>query len=474
MKILISSVGGLGVGVFVEWLSVAAILEGLYPNTLSQPGVGQRAGRTVSYLEISEGPNELFSPFPEKGSVDLIISQEFLELLRLLKDGYGGKNTKILGTTYRYYTTREKLSLTPDPYTYQNMRAFIEDNSAEHIIVDVYESKVTDFGNAYLLGVLLASGYLTQIKKESYEEAIKKVGVAPERNLRDFSLGFELASEISSKTGQLSSPRSPKPTDTDLDFIKGQELRESVENLGSVYGNNLHTILVEALKQLVDYQDAKYAKLYMRRLLDLYEFASEKAGVQLTADFMQEFSKVLAVRMMYEDIIRVAQKKTSIERFKRIRRLFRIGDKDVFWITDFFKPELDELYGILPNSLGKFFDRVLSKYRFSLRASLNTNHVFGFLMLKFMSKLRFLRRYSYRYSKENLLIGEYIEHVKRSLGSSPDSAALAARGGAIVRGYGSIRRDMIDKWKEFSDLREAKGMEVFLNKFFSEKRFAAL
>jgi hypothetical protein len=60
------------------------------------------------------------------------------------------------------------------------------------------------------------------------------------------------------------------------------------------------------------------------------------------------------------------------------RRLFRIQDEDVFWITDFFKPELDELYGILPSPLGRLFDSLLSKYGFSFQASLNTNHVFCF------------------------------------------------------------------------------------------------
>jgi len=71
-----------------------------------------------------------------------------------------------------------------------------------------------------------------------------------------------------------------------------------------------------------------------------------------------------------------------------------------------------------------------------LGASLNTNHVFGFLVLRFISELRFLRRHSYRYRKENLLIEEYIKQEKRGLGSSLDFAVLAKRGGGIGGGSG--------------------------------------
>ncbi|HWP90739.1 MAG TPA: DUF6537 domain-containing protein [Thermodesulfobacteriota bacterium] len=465
MKILITSVGGLGVGVFVEWLAAAAISEGLQPHVLSLPGVSQRAGRTLSYMEIVPNNDFLFSPFPEKGKLDLIISQEFMELLRILKEGYGGKNCNILGTTFRYYTTYEKLSLKKDIYTYENFRGLIEENSRDHIVVDIHRMGLSDFSNAHLVGGLCASGYLPGIKRESYEKAIKTVGIDPERNLRDFTAGYELF----------------KKTKGDLleegfkvngfYSLPDGYIKDSIEKLRSVYGNGIKDVVVEAVRQIIEYQDKDYAELYMSRLNDLHRYALEMFGKNdKCGELMKEFARVLAVRMMYEDVIRIAEKKISKGRFERIKKLYTIQDGEVFWVKDFFRPEADELYGVLPKPLGRLLDRMLSKYKISWKTELYTNHLSGFLLLKAMSKLRFMRRSSFRYSKENSLVEKYVEHVKRSLTHGLDSAMLAAKGGAIVRGYGGVRREMIKKWDEFSNLTNPRFMASFLDNFFSERR----
>lgn len=466
MKILIPSVGGLGVGVFVEWLSAAAIFQGLQPNVLNLPGVSQRAGRTLSYLEIGNGTMP-FSPFPERGRIDLIISQEFLELIRILKEGYGGKNCRVLGTTYRYYTTYEKLSLKRDVYTYDNLRNVIEDNSEDHIVVDIYKMGIPDFTNAHLLGLLCASGYLPVIRRESYEKAIGTVGIDPERNLRDFASGYELLEKVKERSGSINQ------TTTRVNrFLPDGYIRESIEKLGSIYGKDVRDVLAEAVRQIIGYQDIGYAELFVCRVDELHAYIlKSNVGTKLTSEVIKEFAKTLAVRMMYEDVIRVAEKKVSKERFERIKRLYKIRDTDVFWIKDFFRPELDELYGILPYSLGKSLDRILSKHKISWKTEISTNHISGFLLLKGMSKLRFLRRHSFRYKRENALIEKYIEHVKRCLTHGLESAYLAAKGGAIVRGYGDVRKETIRKWEEFSTLTNPRLMSSFFDHFFSEKRF---
>jgi len=466
MKILITSVGGLGVGVFVEWLAAAAISEGLQPHVLSLPGVSQRAGRTLSYMEIVPNNDFLFSPFPEKGKLDLIISQEFMELLRILKEGYGGKNCNILGTTFRYYTTYEKLSLKKDIYTYENLRGLIEENSRDHTVVDIHKMGISDFSNAHLVGVLCASGYLPGIRRESYERAIKTVGIDPERNLRDFTVGYQLLKKI--KGDMLEEGFK----ENGFYSLPNGYIKDSIERLQSVYGNGLKNVVIEAVRQLIEYQDKNYAELYMSRLNDLYRYAIKTFGENdKYGELIKEFARVLAVRMMYEDVIRVAQKKISKGRFERIKKLYRIEDGDVFWVKDFFRPEADELYGILPKPLGRLLDRILLNYKISWKTELSTNHLSGFLLLKAMSKLRFMRRSSLRYWKENSLVEKYIDHVKRCLGYGLDSAMLAAKGGVIVRGYGDVRKEMIKKWDEFSNLTNPRIMLSFLDEFFSERRF---
>jgi len=466
MKILIPSVGGMGVGVLVEWLSVAAILEGLKPSVLNLPGVSQRTGRTLSYIEIRENDdNKPFSPFPEKGGLDIIISQDFLELIRILKEGYGGRGCNIIGTTYRYYTTHEKLSLKRDFYTYEYFKGVIVENSKEHIVVDIHKMGIQDFRNAHLLGILCYSGYLPSIRRESYERAIRHVGIDVEGNLRDFGVGYELLNGDRGITDG-------KMIESELDSLAEGFIKESIKRLESVYGNRLKEILIEAVRQLTGYQDTKYSEFYIRRVLDLNLYIRETVGeTNEYNELMEEFAKVLVVRMMYEDVIRVAERKVSEERFKRIERLYRINKNEVFWVKDFFRPDLDELYGILPYSIGKMIDRILSRHKFSWKTTINTTHIFGFLMLKSMSKIRFLRKWSFRYRKENNLIENYIDHVKQCLKQGLDSAILAAKGGTIVRGYGEIRREMINAWREFSNLTNPLTMSTYIDNFFSEKRF---
>src|SRR2546425_12726360 len=54
--------------------------------------------------------------------------------------------------------------------------------------------------------------------------------------------------------------------------------------------------------------------------------------------------------MTYEDAIRVAQLKTRPSRFERIRRE-KGAQRGEIVVTDFLKPDLDEIYGILPDRL---------------------------------------------------------------------------------------------------------------------------
>ncbi|MBI1892537.1 MAG: hypothetical protein HYS14_00255 [Candidatus Rokubacteria bacterium] len=59
--------------------------------------------------------------------------------------------------------------------------------------------------------------------------------------------------------------------------------------------------------------------------------------------------------MSYEDAVRVTELKTRPERFARIRTEMRMTDGQVLRVTDFLKPDIDEIYGVLPHALvGRF------------------------------------------------------------------------------------------------------------------------
>jgi indolepyruvate ferredoxin oxidoreductase beta subunit len=85
--------GGEGGGVLADWLVDLAEQNGYYAQTTSVPGVAQRTGATVYYLEMfpeaatpaGRMPVMALSPIP--GDVDVVIASELMEAGRALQRG---------------------------------------------------------------------------------------------------------------------------------------------------------------------------------------------------------------------------------------------------------------------------------------------------------------------------------------------------------------------------------------------------
>ncbi|MBI2058552.1 MAG: hypothetical protein HYT87_02155 [Nitrospirae bacterium] len=465
LGIYVPSIGGLGSGVLLEWLSMAALGEGLFPNVMALPGLSQRAGRTLSYMEISDRPDARFNPFPEKGRVHLIVAHEFLELLRALEEGYGGPETYLLSSNFRYYTTFEKLSLESDAYTLERFEGFIQENSHGALLLDAYAGALGGrLTNAHLLGALAAAGYLP-LSRSSCEEAIRRVGVEVDRNLRDFHVGGGMipsGSDVRRATGAPNRTSLPEPPDA--------RWTAAMAEVESLAGAGVRPILLEAARQLAEYQSLNYVRLYLGRVREVLGEAREK-GSPMAEEVATEFCRVLATRMCYEDVIRVAELKTDRRRLDRIEEYFGLPDGSVYDIKDFFKPEIDEFYGLLPRWLGGWVHRMIGHKGWSIQTGLHTSRLLGFMLLKAMTWLKPLRPYSFRFEMETGLTDDFIRHVKRCTAISPEAARLAIDGGGMVRGYGHVRKEMVARWKEFAALTDAAQMRSYWEWFVSGRRF---
>ena len=74
-------------------------------------------------------------------------------------------------------------------------------------------------------------------------------------------------------------------------------------------------VIIEGARRLVAYQDIAYAQLYLDRLAPIRN-ADQRA--QAGGRLLRETARHLAVRMSYEDVIRVAQAKIDPARMRRI------------------------------------------------------------------------------------------------------------------------------------------------------------
>jgi indolepyruvate ferredoxin oxidoreductase beta subunit len=190
------------------------------------------------------------------------------------------------------------------------------------------------------------------------------------------------------------------------------------------------------LPRLVDYQDARYADRYLALLQPFLAGDAEVAA---------HVARYLALWMTYEDAIRVADLKTRATRFARIQGEARTPGA-VVEVTDYLKPDLDEIYGILPNVLvapfARWAERRWPHGRPTLAQHVRTTTILGYLRIWLLARLRRLRPVSYRAHHEFAGITRWLEAVRRCAGWNTALAREVAHAGQLVKGYGDVRRRM--------------------------------
>lgn len=469
IKILIPAVGGQGGGVLTEWLFQAFLLEGFEAQGISLPGLSQRGGSTVYYIEaikLNGRKNIIFSQHPVPGDVDVIVAQEFLELGRILEQGYGSGKTTVISSTHRIYSTIEKLPVGRGIYSDMNLHSIAEEFSSEFIGVNALElAKEHDMDdravNAILLGILCGAG-CTPLGENSFKKAIEKTGIAVEANMKAFQLGLDYEQDNNPEKVTSGDHGYIDPALLDKHLISEKEkdqLEELAKGAGERIPVHLHVYMNEALTRLTDYQGIWYAEKFLNELRRIIELDRHYQGndFRLTETCL----KNLALLMSYEDGIRVAELKIRDSRFQNIKKEMSIKDDQIFHVIDYLKPDSEEIYGLLPNIivapvLGLFntgiMKKILGRNRpFTFAQTPVTSSLSGFFMMWMLTKLKPLRPYSYRYKNEHSVIGKYMRSVEYYGLKDYELGLVVAEAGNIVKGYGRVRRRTVDTFHRFID-----------------------
>ena len=454
-SVILAAVGGQGGGVLTEWIVTAAQLAGHQAQSISMPGMSQRGGATSLYLEIAVRDDATdtqpinFSQYPFPGGVDVVVSQEYLELGRVLQAGYTSERSTVVGSSHRLFAVTEKLPLwggrTESEALTDLGRAF----SGTFVVFDALDL-ARQHGmdevavNAILLGALAASAALP-IAAELYERAIRETGVAVEPNLAAYRMGYEFVADgghlATREKKELSSLDLTKTNAAKLPSSERTKYEELVAHVVKEYPAELHDVLVEALFQLTDYQDHHYAERLLSYLDDVRELEPSGATT-LSINFVKHVTPL----MSYEDVIRVAAFKTDPTRFQKIRKDFNVNKGDVYVVHDFFDPDLEELYGVLPNAIVSRFAKAqehqegATESQTTLPFKANVHSVVGAFPMWFLKRLRPWRTRSFRFAHEQKFIDEYRGWVKEFAAVDYGLACLVARTGQMVKGYGRVRR----------------------------------
>jgi len=186
------------------------------------------------------------------------------------------------------------------------------------------------------------------------------------------------------------------------------------------------------IDRLIDYQSPSYAQLYVDRLCRFIG----KPGVDAT--LLGEIARLMAVRMSYEDPIRIAQLKLTEQESSGDRRKFRI----------------DELIGCLPAVVAEPVLDVLDWLNWA-RAPVSVKYSnanrWGIRRLRIEAGLKRWRRFSIRYRKERVWVERWLHMIDRSLGKQPQAAPAIIQTASMIEGYGDVYRQGMADWNAIID-----------------------
>ena len=440
VTLLIAALGGEGGHVLTNWIIGAASSLGFPAQSTSIPGVAQRTGATIYYVEILPVPSSslggkrpILALTPGLGEVDVLLASELAETARAVSSGFVTQDrTKVIASASRAYLMPEKTAMGDGRLSGEKLLQVVERHALASLILDMEElaKSAGSMVNAVMLGALAGSGVLP-IPAENFAAAIRAEGKAAESNLRGFEAG--LADAHAGTPASLHAPEK-----------RWRETRPSLAQLESRAGflpEAARQLAVEGVRRLADYQDLSYAKLYLDRL-EPVEAADERAG--MGGKLAASVARHLAVRMSFEDVIRVAQVKIDPARISRIRQELGAKPGDKLAIFEFFKPGIDELCSILPPLLARPILYLAEKRGWFGRAAwgmeIQTTSVTGYLRLKALASLRPWRRWSHRFRAEQREIASWLSLVAEAAELAPALALEVAACANLIKGYGDTHK----------------------------------
>jgi indolepyruvate ferredoxin oxidoreductase beta subunit len=193
------AMGGEGGGVLADWCIDMAEHSNYWAQTTSVPGVAQRTGATVYYLEFfsNDGSNKepILSTMPTPGEVDIVIASELMEAGRAVFRGFvTPETTTFIASTNRVYSMTEKTAMGDGRVSSEELLSACEAAAKKFISGDF--SDVADKSgtviSAALFGALAGSGALP-FTKEQFTSAVERSGVGVKNSLIAFEKSFEIA-----------------------------------------------------------------------------------------------------------------------------------------------------------------------------------------------------------------------------------------------------------------------------------------
>jgi indolepyruvate ferredoxin oxidoreductase beta subunit len=439
IKIAILAMGGEGGGVLADWIVDLGEANGYIAQTTSVPGVAQRTGATIYYVEMypraqaqADRGTPVLALMPMPGDVDVVLASELMEAGRAVQRGLVTPDrTTLIASTHRVYSIAEKTALGDGRADSGNLLAHAEAAARRFVRFDMAQAaeEAGSVISAVLFGALAGTGVLP-FSRAQFEATIERGGVGVKASLKAFAAAYERANRADE--AQVDSPAAaaaavPAPRHPDVAAL--------LERIRAEFPEPARPLLVEGVRRLIDYQDPAYAALYLDRLAAVRTLPAEGEP-----QLLLETARHLALWMSYEDTIRVADLKTRASRFDRVRAEVRVQQDQLLAINEFMHPRLQEICETLPAPVGRWLAgsgwprRLVERFTRAGRV-VTTSSLRGFLVLYALAGMKRWRRSTLRYEAENGRIEDWLARIAAAAAINPQLATEIARCQRLVKGY---------------------------------------
>ncbi|KAB2788517.1 indolepyruvate oxidoreductase subunit beta family protein [Brucella anthropi] len=453
LSIAILAMGGQGGGVLADWVVALAETNGWVAQTTSVPGVAQRTGATIYYLELlraREGAHPILSLMPTPGDVDIVIAAELMEAGRsVLRGLVTPDKTLLITSTHRSFAVGEKEKPgdgTGNPVVVEDATAF----AARKTIAFDMEALATKSGSVVssaLFGALAAAGALP-FDKVAFEATIKSGGKGIEASLRAFEAAYQRAlGGVNDKLAATPAKRlDPLPERSDHPALDGL-----IKRIRSEFPGECHPMFFAGIKKLTEFQDPAYADEYLTRCAALLKADRDNGGTAHGFAFTEQAAKYVAVAMAYDDVVQVADIKVRGSRFERVRKEIGLKKDQIAYTTEYMHPRMEEVCGTLPKGIGAWIENRPKLFawldkRISKGRRVNTGTLFWFTGLYVVSGLRRFRRGSLRHQREVEHREAWLAQALIALPQNYDLAVEVLACRRLVKGYSDTHSRGLSKF----------------------------
>lgn len=469
IKVAILAMGGQGGGVLADWIVDLAEHNKWWGQTTSVPGVAQRTGATIYYVEMlpesavqQAGRQPALALMPTPGDVDLVVAAELMEGGRAIQRGLVTPDRSVLiSSSHRSYAVGEK-SARGNGISDPNKVIEAGIAAARRFYCTDLQALADKAGSvisASLFGAIAASGVLP-FSREDFEDTIRRGGKGVEPSLRAFALGYDAIVNAPEVPPLIDISRPEAPVAQKARHPKVQRL---LDEMHQHFPTEAHSLMSAGLRRTLEFQDLGYARQYLDHMRILRDLDEKHGGPAKSWALTTAAARYVAVAMAYDDVIRVADLKTRGSRFERVRQEVGVKDNQLLYTTEYMHPQVAEIAGTMPASLGRWIlnhktlrpviERFCQKGRFLQSGTLS-----GFLMLYSLSGMRRFRRSTLRHEAEAQVLDEWLELICQTAPVDYDLAVEIVNCRRLIKGYSDTHERGTSKYHRLLDAaRQLRG-----------------